>query len=247
MRNVHIMRQVLSSALSRAVREELITRNVARLVELPEWEPAEVVPWTPDEALAFLAAARNDPFYAAFVLLLAYGMRRGEALGLRWQDIDSDRQVIRIRQQVHRAAGELHIGPGKTRAGKRDLPLIELARTALTARKEAQEADRARLGPAWTDTGLVFTTRTGRPVEPRNLVRSFARICKHHRIRLVPVHSVRHMVATLLKALGVPPRDAQAILGHADVSTTQPIYTHVDETAMGNALTRLKNLLGGAE
>jgi integrase len=75
-----------------------------------------------------------------FVLLLLYGMLRGEALALRWKDIDFDRQVIRIRQQVYRAVGELHIGPVKTRAGKRDLPLIRLARAALIARQEAQEA-----------------------------------------------------------------------------------------------------------
>jgi len=174
-------------------------------------------------------------------------MRRGEVLGLRWQDIDFDRQVIRIRQQVHRAAGELHIGPVKTRAGKRDLPLIGLARVALTDRLEVQEADRLKLGSAWVDTGLVFTTRTGRPVEPRNLVRSFARLCKRHDIRLIPVHKVRHMVATLLKALKVPPRDAQAILGHADISTTQQIYTHVDDAAQRDALTRLNKLLGGPE
>jgi integrase len=154
-RSVQIMRQVLSTALSRAVREELLVRNVARLVELPAWEPAEVVPWTPAEALAFLGAARDDPLYPAFVLLLLCGMRRGEALGLRWQDIDSDNEAIHVRQQIHRAGGELHIGPVKTRAGSRDLPLLGLARTVLIARQTAQQADRARLGAAWADTGLV--------------------------------------------------------------------------------------------
>lgn len=87
----------------------------------------------------------------------------------------------------------------------------------------------------------------GRPVEPRNLVRSFARVCKDHGIRLIPVHAIRHTVATLLKALKVPPRDAQAILGHAHVSTTQQIYTYVDEPAQREALTRLNQLLGGSE
>jgi integrase len=78
-------------------------------------------------------------------------------------------------------------------------------------------------------------------------VRSFARICEQHGIRLIPVHGVRHMVATLLKVLKVPPRDAQAILGRADISTTQQIYTHVDETAQRETLTRLNKLLGGSE
>ncbi|HEX6854671.1 MAG TPA: tyrosine-type recombinase/integrase [Streptosporangiaceae bacterium] len=92
----------------------------------------------------------------------------------------------------------------------------------------------------------MFTTRTGRPVELRNLVRSFHRICEGHGIRRIPVHGVRHTVATLLKLLKVPPRDAQVILGHAHISTTQQIYTHVDEAARLDALTRLNDLLSGA-
>jgi integrase len=205
------------------------------------------VPWTPVEALAFLGAARDDPLYPAFVLLLLYGMRRGEVLGLRWQDIDFDSKVVRVRQQIYRAGGQLHIGPVKTRAGNRNLPLLGLARTALTARQEAQESDRARLGTAWADTGLVFTTRTGGPVEPRNFGRSFTRICDHESVRKIRLRAFRHTTASLLKDLGVPARDAQAILGHSHISTTQQIYTHVDEAARRDAVTRINKLLGGAE
>jgi integrase len=133
--------------LSRAQREELIARNVARLVELPTWEPVPVVPWSPAEALAFLQAAASDPLYPAFVLLLLYGMRRGEVQGLRWQDIDSDAATIRVRQQVQRIQGELHIGPVKTRAGTRDLPLLGLAEAAFIACLAAQDADRASSAP----------------------------------------------------------------------------------------------------
>jgi len=246
-RNVQIMRQVLSAALSRAVREELVARNVARLVELPAWEPEIVVPWTSAEALTFLSAASDDPLYPAFVLLLLYGMRRGEVLGLRWADIDIDGQMIHVRQQIQRVQGQLQIGPVKTRAGNRDLPLIGLARLALTARQAQQGADRANLGTAWADTGLVFTTRTGRPVEPRNLVRSFIRVCDQNGIRKIRVHALRHTAASLLKDLRVPARDTQIILGHAHISTTQQIYTYVDEAARLDALTRLNKLLGGLE
>ena len=245
-RNVQIMRQILSAALSRAVSEELVVRNVARLAELPAWESAQTVPWSPAEALAFLQAASPDPLYPAFVLLLLYGMRRGEVLGLRWQDIDDGSAIIRIRQQVLRVQGQLLIGPVKTRAGNRDLPLIGIAEDALAARRAAQDQDRARLGRCWIDTGLVFTTRTGKPVEPRNLVRSFARICDGNKIRRIRVHAVRHTTASLLKDLGVPARDTQIVLGHAHVTTTQQIYTHVDEIARLDALTKLNKLLGGS-
>ncbi len=239
------MRQVLSAALTRATREELINRNVARLVELPTWEPGEVRPWSVDEALSFLKAARQDPLYPAFVLLLLYGMRRGEALGLRWRDVDLDIGNLCVRQQLQRIRGSLRTGPVKTRAGNRELPIPSLARVALLTRQQQQARDREAFGEAWQDTGLVFTTRSGRPVEPRNLDRSFRRICDNSKIRVIKVHHLRHTTASLLKKLRVPPRDAQMILGHAHISTTMQIYTYVDEEARDDALTGLDKLLGG--
>jgi integrase len=217
----------------------------ARLAELPAWEPGEVRPWSADEAMAFLRAARSDQLYPAFVLLLLYGMRRGEVLGLRWQDIDLDVGKLCVRQQLQRIRGSLHTGPVKTRAGSRDLPIPSLAHAALLMRKERQATDSEAFGRAWQDTGLVFSTRSGHPVEPRNLDRSFRRICDHHKIRVIKVHHLRHTTASLLKKLHVPPRDAQMILGHAHISTTMQIYTHVDEEARDDALTGLDKLLGG--
>lgn len=126
-RKVQIMRTVLSAALTRAVREELVPRNVARLAEVPEWRPKPVRPWTADEARHFMSASQSDPLHAAFVLLILFGLRRGEVLGLRWADIDFDAGIIHVRQQVQRIRGELRFGPVKTHAGQRNLPLLNLA------------------------------------------------------------------------------------------------------------------------
>jgi integrase len=242
-RKVQIMRTVLSAALTRATREELVTRNVARLAELPQWQAGTIRPWTAEEARAFLAACGPDPLYAVFVLLLLYGLRRGEVLGLRWQDVDFTSGTIRIEQQLVKLNdGTLHIGPVKTRAGHRKLPLLKLAREALEAQAEIQMRYRAEMGSAWPDTDLVFTTRTGRPIGPRNFARSFRRICDAHGIRLIKVHHVRHTVASLLKALGVPARDAQIILGHSRLAVTLEVYTHTDDEAQLDALNRLHDL-----
>ena len=107
---VHITRTVLSTALACAMREELLQRNVARLTTLPAPAPDRRQPWSADEARRFLAAARADPLYPAFVLLLVYGLRRGEVLGLSWRDVDTGNGVIRIRQQLVRAGGRLRLG-----------------------------------------------------------------------------------------------------------------------------------------
>src|SRR5260370_12625713 len=170
-------------------------------------------------------------------------MRRGEVLGLRWQDVDLDAGKLRIRQQIGRVSGELRTGPVKTRAGNRDLPIPSQARSALLTRQQQQAIDPAAFGRAWQDTGLAFTTLTGLPVEPRNLVRSFRRICDHNKLRVIKVHHLRHTSASLLKKLRVPPRDAQMILGHAHISTTIQIYTHVAEESPNDALMVLDSLL----
>jgi integrase len=104
-----------------------------------------------------------------------------------------------------------------------------------------------RHGPRLARPRLVFTTRTGRPIEPRNLVRSFRRICDDNKIRIIKVHHLRHTVGSLLKDLHLPPRDVQIILGHTRISTTLEIYTDVDEQAKRDALTQLHGLLDQAD
>ena len=135
-------------------------------------------------------------------------------------------------------------GPVKTAAGRRDLPLLPLARDVLDLRSQAQAADRTELGSAWQDNGLIFTTRTGRPVESRNLTRSFHRICATYDLRGIKLHHLRHTTATLLKNLGVPARDAQLILGHSRLAVTLEIYSHEDREARREALTRISIALG---
>jgi len=246
-RKVQIIRTVLSSALSRAVREELVGRNVARLVELPAWQKGEIRPWSVDEARRFLDAARLHPLYPAFLLLLLCGLRRGEVLGLRWRDIDFETAEIHIRQQLQRVGRALVQSEVKTKAGRRDLPLLGLVREALLIHQGCQEAARRVAGEDWIGTGtsdeLVFTTGSGRPIEPRNFVRSFWRICAQYDIRIIKLHHVRHTAATLLKNLGVPARDAQLILGHSQISVTQEIYQHDDMDARRSTLGQVEELL----
>jgi integrase len=241
-RKAHVMRMVLSAALGQAQRDELISRNVARHVVLPRYKPKEIRPWSGEEAKQFLAAASTDPLQSAFVLLVLYGLRRGELLGLRWQDLDFIESEIRVRQQLQRVGHALVQGPVKTDAGNRDLPLLDLASEALSAQQLRQRMMRESAGADWRDTGLVFTTKTGRPIEPKNLLRSFHRVCLQHGIRAIRIHDVRHTAATLLKDLGVQARDAQLILGHAHVSTTQQLYQHANMTTRREALGKVERL-----
>ncbi|MFI2348678.1 tyrosine-type recombinase/integrase [Streptomyces sp. NPDC019443] len=234
--------RVLRTALSGACREELITRSVAKLVEPPRATARELSPWSLDETLEFLAAARRDPVYAAFVLAIAMGLRRGEIVGLRWQDIDLENRVLLVRQQVQRRRGVLYNDETKGRRA-RAVPLPAMCIAPLRWHRMRQRAVYERAGIDWTGTGYVFTTRTGRPIEPRNLHRSFVRVSEAADLRVVRLHDARHGCATLLTAAGVAPRVVMEILGHSQISLTMDVYTHVVQDTQREAISHMDRLL----
>lgn len=232
------MRIVLGAALTQAQREELIPSNPARLLRLPRLSTREIQPWTADQAQQFLRAAAGDPLYPAFVLIILYGLRRGEVVGLRWRDIDYPRSLLRVQQQVQRVDGQLRQVPVKTQAGQRELPLLELAASVIAGQAASDEHR--------NPDALIFQTRFGQPVEPHNLARSFQRIREQAGLERITLHHLRHTTATWMKSLGVPVRDAQQVLGHASPTTTQQIYQHADAEDRRTALTGVERLLTAA-
>ncbi|HEV3170372.1 MAG TPA: site-specific integrase [Actinocrinis sp.] len=231
-RKVEMLKETLSPALGQAMYEELLTRNVARLVKLPSYESDDVEPWTPAEVTRFFDAAKDHRWYPAFLLVALYGLRRGEVLGLRWSDIDVKAAVIRVRQQVVRANGTIHIGPLKTRAGRRDLPLLSAVADELVEHRVRQVST--------SDADLVFTTSTGHSIEPNKLTQTFYAICAQYSLRRIKLHHLRHTAATILKDLGVPARDAQLILGHSNIAITQQIYQHDTMDSRRSAMERME-------
>ncbi|MGH3904681.1 MAG: tyrosine-type recombinase/integrase [Pseudonocardiaceae bacterium] len=246
-RSVQLMRSVLRTALSRAMREELVVRNVAKLVDLPAWERKPIQPWTTEEAACFLIAAQPHRWYPAYAMLLLYGMRRGEVLGLRWCDVDFARGQLHIRQQLQRLGKALTQGPVKTAAGRRDLPLIPMLREALArqyvARLSGEHRPAEVIQHAASDHGLVFLSSTGTPIDPKNFVRTFHEIRTQADLPRITVHHTRHTAATILKNLGVPARDAQLILGHAHITTTQQLYQHADLNGQVQAMAQVEQQL----
>lgn len=234
--------RVLRTALTAACREELIARNVASLVEPPRPKARELSPWTLEETLDFLAASRRDPLYAAFVLAIAMGLRRGELVGLRWTDIDLDKRVLYVRQQTQRRRGVLYDDDPKGRR-RRTVPLPALCIAPLRWHRMRQNDQRAKAGKAWAEGGYVFTTASGRAVEPRNVYRSFTRVAASAGLRVIRLHDARHGTATLLTAAGVPPRVVMEILGHSQISITMDVYTHVVQDTQREAISHMDRLL----
>ncbi|MFI1472098.1 tyrosine recombinase XerC [Streptomyces wuyuanensis] len=235
--------RVLRTALTAACREELVMRNVATLVEPPSVDAREMSPWSLDETLDFLGAARKDPLYAAFVLAIALGFRRGEIVGLRWENLDLDKREIRVRTQRQRVRGEVYEDDPKGRRRKQTLPLPAICIAPLRWQRMRQAAQRDRAGVAWNGTGYVFTTRTGQPIEPRNLYRSFTRVADSAGLRVIRLHDARHGCATLLTAAGVAPRVVMEILGHSQIAVTMNVYTHVVQDTQREAVSHMDRLL----
>jgi integrase len=182
------------------------------------------------------------------VLILVNGLRRGEALGLTWPSIDLDSGEIEIGWQLQRVRGELiHKKRVKTEDSDADdtIPLPGICVSALQLRRDEQDATRKQAGTRWQRSDLVFTTRWGTPIEPRNFNRSFDARCTRAGVPRIRVHDTRHTCASLLAALDVHPRVAMHILRHAQISTTMEVYTEIPDEVTRTALKKLGDSLTG--
>jgi integrase len=242
------IRNTLRAALSHAMLEEQITRNVAAPVKLAAVRKPKRRAWTSDGARAFLesASTENDPLYAAYVLVLILGLRRGEVLGLTWDDVDLDKAELSVGLQLQRIRRQLHHRATKTEGSDATLPLPPICVAALRVRQGQQKAAQEKAGKAWQATRMVFTTQLCTPVEPRNFFRSFVDRIPKVGIRRISVHDARRTCASLLADLDVHPRVAMQILRHADFKVTMEIYTQVSSKQTRDALKRLSDSLDGS-
>ncbi|WP_455681110.1 tyrosine-type recombinase/integrase [Streptomyces globisporus] len=239
--------RVLRNALNRAVREELLTRNVAELVDMPKVTKKEAKPWNAREAITFLRSARAHRLYAACVLVLVLGLRRSEVLGLRWQDIDFDQRQFTPLKQVQRVKGVgLVLKDLKTESSHAVLPLPEFCARALEERRELQDLEQRIVGDGWSQEpgqDLIFSSERGGLIDPVGFSRSFNALVKRAGVRRITVRLARHTCGTLLAFLKVHPKVAQAILRHSQISMTMDVYTHVVGDGEREAVTMLAELL----
>ncbi|HEX6969657.1 MAG TPA: tyrosine-type recombinase/integrase [Micromonosporaceae bacterium] len=243
-RMVQYIHAVLRNALQNAVREELVTRNVARLVqvEAPDYEVGKGLTIT--QAQRLLETVKPTRWHTLYLMALMLGLRRGELLGLRWSDIDLDNATLTVRHNLVRAAGQLRLQAPKTRRSRRTLPLPPQVTTALRAHRTRQAKERLAAGSSWADNDLVFTTAVGTPIEPRNLNRHFYSIRDRAGLPDVRFHDLRHTCLTLLLSLGTPPHIAQAIAGHSHIDVTMTIYAHTGMSEQTEALRKLGEAFG---
>jgi integrase len=242
-RQVQFVHAVLRNALQHAMREELVSRNVAKLVRVPSPRYKVGKGLSLDQVKALLRAVRGHRLHPLYVVAATMGLRRGELLGLRWVDLDLGKGTLRVEKTVQRASGELHIQDAKTEGSESVLPLPEMTRRTLIEHRDLQAKERAEHAEAWQEHGLVFPSEVGTPMEPRNLSRHFASLRSAAGVPDVRLHDLRHTVVSVLMDLGVPPHVVQAIARHSDVKITLQIYAHTNLAAMREALGKLDEWL----
>ncbi|MEU1922582.1 tyrosine-type recombinase/integrase [Streptomyces albogriseolus] len=241
-RMVQSIHAVLRNALQNAVREELIVRNVAQLVQVPTPSYDTGKGLSVADARLLLRRSAGDRLHALYVLALVLGMRRGELLGLRWDAVDLDRETLTIERALQRVGGELRLVRPKTLASVRTIPLPPLVVKALAVHRERQAQERAAAGMGWKEHGLIFTSRIGTPLEPDNLRRSWDPLRK--RLGLdIRFHDLRHSAVSLLLDLGVPPHIVRQIVGHSDIGVTMKVYAHASLDEQRKALRKLGDTL----
>ncbi|MFJ3616337.1 tyrosine-type recombinase/integrase [Streptomyces hydrogenans] len=241
---VTYVHSVLKSALEHAVREDDLPRNIARNVKTPAPRPRRFQPFTASEARQFLQAASGDRLLALYELALRTGLRKGELLGLRWEDLDLDSGTASVRRSLQRTQnGGLTSLPTKTRASERRIALPTECIHSLKSHQERQQEQRQAAGTGWTDSGLVFTTPTGRPLDPTNLTRSFGRLLHRAGLRRIRFHDLRHSTATLLLEQGVDLVVIKELLGHAHIGVTAGVYAHVRLRLQRQAINTLGHAL----
>ncbi|MER6915248.1 tyrosine-type recombinase/integrase [Streptomyces sp. NPDC000594] len=239
--------RTLRNALNRAIKEEILTRNVALLVDMPKVDKGKPKPWDAPEAITFLRSCRAHRFYAACVLVLVLGLRRSEVMGLRWQDIDFDRRQFTPTKQVQRIPKVgLVLKDLKTESSQAALPLPEFCARALEERRELQELERRIAGDAWgqaPDHDVIFSADHGGLTDPVGFYRTFNALVRRSKVRRITIRLARHTCGTLLAFLKVHPKVAQAILRHSQISMTMDVYTHVVGGSEREAAAMLAELL----
>jgi integrase len=242
-RSVRYIRGTLRTALVKAVKWDLISRNAAALVRGPRVERYEIRPLTPDEARVFLSSIKGDRLEALYSIALTMGLRQGEVLGLRWQDIDLEAADLRVSKQLQRVDGKLQLVAPKTSRSRRTLAVPSSIVRSLREHRDRQEQEKAQEGSRWVETDLVFTNVQGKPLDASLVSKQF-----HQHLELAGLaqrrfHDLRHSCATLLLVQGVAPRVVMEVLGHSQIAMTMNTYSHVIPELQWQAARRMDALL----
>jgi integrase len=242
-RSVHHLRAVLRTALNQAVRWGDVPRNVAALTDSPRVEAHAITFLDAGQAGQLLAAARGERLEALYAVALALGLRQGEALGLRWQDVDLEARQLHVRHALQRIDHRLQLVEPKTTRSRRTITMPATVVNALRDHRRRQQDEQR---PIVQLAGFVFAHPDGSPLEGSVVTHQFQRLLKRAGLPRLRFHDLRHSCASLLLAQGVSARMVMETLGHSNISTTMDIYSHVMPSLRQDAADAMDRVLATA-
>ncbi|OCH82286.1 site-specific integrase [Gordonia sp. UCD-TK1] len=235
---------VLRAGLDGAVRDGLVAVNPAVKVKRPGIARQEAKHLPADAVQQVLTTAASSRYHPALVLIAATGLRKGEALGLSWQRVDLEAGTLTVLATLGRIGNRLVISEPKTARSRRTVPLSPAVVAMLRRHKAAQAEERLRAGNQWQDSGLVFTTEFGGPVDPRNLLRVLEAAAAAAGVDKVGVHTLRHSAAVAWLESGVHIKAVADLLGHSSIAITGDVYGHTSDDTARSAVAGLSEALG---
>jgi integrase len=227
-RSIAVIHAVLHSALQNAVKWGLVSRNVSKLVTRPRFERYESQTLTGEQAMKLLEVANGSRIGALLLVALTTGMRKGELLALRWDDLDLENGVLYVQRTVSRIPGRGYLeSEPKTKSSRRRIVLPTVAIEALKEHFVNQEKVRMKAGEKWNERDIVFTNTYGGFLRPDTVLDAFHQLLKDAGLPPMRFHDLRHSAATILFVAGVNAKVVQELLGHSKISMTLEIYSHV--------------------
>jgi integrase len=242
-RSVQYLRSILRTALKQALKWDLVSRNVATLVDPPRAPRLALKPLTPAQVRTLLDAIKDDRLEALMTVAIATGLRQGELMALRWEDVELNTAQLRVRHTLQKLQGEWRFLEPKTTLSRRTIALPAIALAALRRQQIRLAEEQALVGPGWQEWGLVFPSACGTPLDASNVTHRLQTLLERAGLPRQRFHDLRHCCATLLLQQEVHPRIVMELLGHSQISLTMNTYSHVMPAAKSVAAARIDEIL----
>lgn len=242
-KSVIYIHRVLRKALSQAVKLQILSKNPADFVDIPKNKSYEVKILKEDEIQSLLNAFKNTDIFIPVALAISTGLRRGEALALRWSDIDFENKTLSISQNIVPLKRGYIFTTTKSEKSRRTILITDNIIKLLEQQKELQEKNKKLLGEIYKDNDLVSCYPDGAPFNPSSFSHMFAKVLKKNNLSHIRFHDLRHLNATLMLKSNIPPKIASARLGHSSIGITLDLYSHVINEMQEDAANKLDNII----
>lgn len=227
-RTLRVLRCVIHQTLARAVRDGLVSHNVCEDIDLPASVRHEANFFTRGQMEDFLSAIKGESLYPLILVTYTYGLRRSEVLGLQWDCVDFENDLLTIRRTVVRGSEVYEKDKTKNQTSRRSFPLLPEIKTLLQNIKVQQEETQKLCGKSYHKSNYVFTWQDGRPYAPDYVSHKFSKLLKQYGFPHIRFHELRHSSGSNLLCMGFTLKDVQEWLGHSDIKMTANIYGHLD-------------------